>query len=67
VDVMQAESNQVVISFQNDYLKNFKIESIFPEPKRNNVSQQQTHYHIDAKDQLSVVFQLVPQEIGNIE
>lgn len=64
-DIQQQQSN-LVISFDNDYLRNFKVESVMPEPQEVKISNEQVNYVFDSEGKTNIVFYLVPQELGNI-
>ena len=54
------------ISFPNQYLKNFKVESILPEPTETKIANDQVNYYFNGQGQANVAFYLVPQKPGNI-
>ncbi|MBD0289576.1 MAG: hypothetical protein ICV79_29775 [Flavisolibacter sp.] len=66
VDAHTTDSSQMVISFPNEYLKKFRVESILPEPKENKLNGDQVSYYFLGSAGMSIVFYLVPQEIGTI-
>jgi hypothetical protein len=69
MDIKVEMSNNRVgntISFPSGYLKNFKIESIVPEPSENKFNGDQVEYYFDGNGRILVTFQLIPKTIGNI-
>jgi hypothetical protein len=65
---VEMKSNTVgnTISFPSGYLKNFKIESIVPEPSENKFNGDQVEYYFDGGGRILVTFHFIPQTIGNI-
>ena len=66
VELMNTDANESVISFPNEYLKNFKIESITPEPNSNRIEENRVHYAFPGYGDMQITFYLVPQEIGSV-
>ena len=64
-DVNHSDSNST-ISFNNQYLKNFKIESIMPEPKEVKIANDHVNYLFNAQGHSNIVFYLIPQQLGSI-
>ncbi len=67
IDVNQSTGNQTIVAFPNSYLKNFRIESILPEPKENKIQGDQVHYVFEGNAPMHLVFYLVPQQVGQLE
>lgn len=67
VDLQSSGTEGAVVSFPNAYLKNFRVESILPEPKSNTVAQDQVSYQFDGTPPMHLVFYLVPQQMGTIK
>jgi hypothetical protein len=65
---VEMNSNKVgnIISFPSGYLKNFKIESIAPEPSDNKFNGEHVEYYFDGNGRILVTFHLIPKTIGNI-
>lgn len=66
IDIQDQQDN-LVISFGNSYLRNFKVESVVPEPKEVNISNDQVNYIFDSQGNASIVFYVTPQELGTIK
>ena len=66
IRVSQNSDSLIRISFPVDYLSKFQIETVFPEPKENIVSNEDVHYLFDAQGAAEVVFTLIPQRAGKI-
>jgi hypothetical protein len=58
---------QTVLMFNGDYLSNFSVESVVPEPDRINISGGAIHYFFKGSSgSRKIAFFLVPQEVGRI-
>ena len=66
VDLLNNTNTPVDISFPNNYLKNFQLESILPEPASIKVGNEQVHYLFDGQGSMNIVFYLIPKKTGNI-
>src|SRR5690606_17507075 len=66
IDLLQSMNKSVDIAFPNNYIKNFRIESILPEPAIIKVENNQVHYIFDGEGSMNIVFYLIPQKAGNI-
>jgi hypothetical protein len=55
-----------MISFTNQYLEKFRIESILPEPKTNQVTNERIQYYFEGSGPMTITFYLVPQAFGNM-
>lgn len=56
-----------IVSFNNEYLKNFKLESILPEPEGNFTKNGEVHYYFAGDGDQEIVFYLIPQQIGSVK
>lgn len=65
-DIQQPQNN-LVISFDNEYFRNFKVESIMPEPREVKILNGQVNYVFDSQGKSSIVFFMTPQELGTIQ
>jgi hypothetical protein len=61
------ETHSPVVSFPNEYLKQFRIESILPEPKENMVLGERISYWFAGNGPMQISFYLVPQSTGNVK
>jgi hypothetical protein len=59
------EGNTTLISFPNEYLTNFQVETIVPEPKESFISGGRVHYLFTSQGPVDVVFYLAPQSFGS--
>lgn len=66
VAVAESKAEEVDIAFPTDYLKNFEIRSILPEPKSNRIEQSKVHYLFDARGKVNIVYYLTPRQSGAI-
>ena len=66
VDLSHSTNESVDIAFPNNYIKNFRVESILPEPANIKVENNQVHYIFDGEGPMNIVFYLIPQKAGNI-
>lgn len=66
VDLLQSTNTPVDIAFPNNYIKNFRLESILPEPANIKVENNQVHYFFDGNGSMNIIFYLIPQKAGNI-
>ena len=60
-------ANDLVVSFPAEYLKNFQVESIVPEPYGNAFKNHQVEYTFKGKDSMFITFYFVPQKAGSIK
>lgn len=67
VDLQATGAEGAIVSFSNAYLKNFRVESILPEPKSNTIEQDHVNYQFEGSAPMHVVFYLVPQQMGTIK
>lgn len=67
VNITASDNTGAIVSFPNEYLKHFKIASITPEPKENNISGKQVNYYFPGAAPMNIVFYLSPQTTGNVE
>ena len=66
VDLPNSTNSPVQIAFPNNYIKNFRLESILPEPANIKVENNQVHYFFDGQGSMNIIFYLIPQKAGNI-
>ena len=66
IDMISSDTN-VQVSFPNEYLNNFRIESIQPEPAESSVANGLVHYAFSGSGKMNIVFYLVPQNMGTIK
>jgi hypothetical protein len=66
IDIPSNQPEGFFISFPNGYLKNFRIESVFPEATAVKISGDRVNYLFAGEGHSSLVFYLVPQAMGNI-
>lgn len=66
VERASGDTAQTQIAFPNHYLKNFRIESILPQPKENQVFADKTYFLFNGQGAMHVVFYFVPKKVGNI-
>lgn len=55
------------IAFPQDYLKNFQIETIFPEPNESRIANDTVVYLFKTAENGSIRFYLMPQQTGSIK
>lgn len=63
---MNTDGDSAVVSFPNQYVKNFEIESIVPEPEKTIFEGDRVHYIFNGKGHMNAVFYMVPQEVGAV-
>jgi hypothetical protein len=59
-------ADPAVISFSNDYLNSFRIESINPEPKETRIGNDLVHFYFPGTGAMDITFHLIPQKVGSI-
>lgn len=59
-------TDSAIVSFPNEYLDKFRIESVTPEPKDNEVASGRIRYHFSGQAPMKITFYLVPQQVGTI-
>ena len=57
---------EVTVAFPNDYLQQFRIESIQPEPKENRHVNGGVRYTFEGSGDMDIRFYLIPQKVGAI-
>ena len=57
----------MTVSFPTTYLESFEIESILPEPNGNRFDAGKVRYDFRGKDEMSVIFYLIPRKRGSIQ
>ncbi|HYG17456.1 MAG TPA: hypothetical protein VD816_00945 [Ohtaekwangia sp.] len=55
------------VSFPNEYLERFQVESILPEPNSNRFESGKVQYQFSGKDRMNITFYLIPRKPGNIQ
>ena len=63
---LQNADTAFTISFPNQYLKNFMVRSIMPEPREAKIANDEVNYYFSGQGQANVVFYLTPQKPGSI-
>lgn len=63
-----AENNKVDldVAFPVEYLENFEIRSILPEPKANRTGQGKVRYVFDVRGKINIVYYLTPRQSGTL-
>jgi hypothetical protein len=64
IGVSENNTSEVDIAFPSEYLKNFEIRSILPEPKASRTAQGKVHYLFDAQGKTDIVYYLIPRKPG---
>ena len=64
---LNSATQQNIISFPVNYLGNFRIESILPEPKQNQSGNERVNYVFEGNGPMKIIFYLVPKNIGELE
>lgn len=59
--------NNLVVSFESQYLEKFRIETIVPDPREVKIQNGRLNYVFDGQGAVSITFYLIPQSIGPIE
>lgn len=67
IQLQNESGSPAVISFPNEYLKNFKIEAIVPEPSENRIESDYIKYSFAGTGYKEIVFHVVPQKVGVIK
>jgi hypothetical protein len=65
ISVRSAPGNKTIVSFPNEYLKEFRIESILPEPRENTLEGNRIRYVFEGSAPMELVFYVIPQKIGS--
>jgi hypothetical protein len=60
-------SDTAHVSFTNNYLKDFKIESILPEPGSSRVQGGRVHYFFDGNGPMDITFYCTPRAFGTTD
>lgn len=66
IDVAENNTTEVDVAFPVEYMKNFEIRSILPEPKANRTEQGKVHYIFDARGNANIIYYLTPRQPGTI-
>lgn len=66
ITATNTSSNDLIVAFPNDYLKNFEVKSIVPEPSENRFTNDQVQYVFDATGAADIAFFLIPHSRGTI-
>ena len=66
IDVAESNTPELDVAFPIEYLKNFEIRSILPEPKANRTEQGKVHYIFDARGEVNIVYYLTPRQTGSL-
>lgn len=56
----------VDVAFPVNYLKDFEIRSILPEPRENRIENGKVHYRFDAHGPMNITYYFTPREIGTV-
>jgi hypothetical protein len=67
VQLLGSDGIENTISFPNQYLTNFEVQSIVPEPKTNRVDGDKVHYSFEGAGNINVSFILIPHTVGKIK
>jgi hypothetical protein len=67
ISIHSAPGNKTIVSFPNQYLKDFRIESILPEPRENRLEGNRIDYVFEGSAPMELVFYVIPQKIGSQE
>jgi hypothetical protein len=64
---LHSAAQQNIISLPGDYLDQFRIESILPEPKENTIANDRVNYVFEGNGPMKITFYLVPQNLGRLD
>lgn len=67
IRISEFSNEEAVISFDNQYLEGFEIESILPEPAENIIEGNMVKYYFPGSGDMTVKFFLIPKKIGSIQ
>jgi hypothetical protein len=66
IHVIGAETDGVTVTFPNQYLQKFRVDSILPEPEENKITDGQTTYSFQGTGDIDITFYMSPQTPGTI-
>lgn len=66
IHVVDAKADGVTVTFPNEYLQKFRVESILPEPKENKSTDGEVSYTFQGNGKMDITFHLSPGTQGTI-
>lgn len=64
--MISESADSSLISFSQDYIKNFRIEQIVPEPKENYIQSGKVYYVFSGRAPMNIAFYMVPEKPGSL-
>ena len=61
-----AQQGRATVSFDNQYLKDLKIESINPEPAGSRMESNSVHFFFEGAGEMDITFYMIPQQVGSL-